>query len=226
MPHPVSEAGIVLRALILEKAATPQGHTACDCKHLQNYKSSAKVRMQMVAAGLLHKAKVPTHFPRYFTTAEAVAHFIATTPPKTNEDTLAYLRARYAAKAKTVVKKPRAVKPKVVKSLPVKPPPEVKVLRPDYTKPAKPAKCSAEHIAAGKVPTKPAMTWNDRASFVLNDMGQIGKIKLLDVVLDGVQENGKDDDGFDTDAAIVTGELSALIPDLIEALGGELVVAA
>lgn len=82
----------------------------------------------------------------------------------------------------------------------------------------------AEHIAAGKVPVKLAMTWNERLSFVLNDMGQVGKIKLLDVVLDGQQENGKDDDGFDTDAAIVTGELSALIPDLIEALGGELVL--
>jgi recombination associated protein RdgC len=83
----------------------------------------------------------------------------------------------------------------------------------------------AEHIAAGKIPVKLAMTWNERLSFVLNDMGQVGKIKLLDVVLDGTQENGKDDDGFDTDAAIVTGELSALIPDLIEALGGELVPA-
>jgi recombination associated protein RdgC len=59
-------------------------------------------------------------------------------------------------------------------------------------------------------------------SFVLTDMAQVKKIKLLDVVLDGVQENGKDDDGFDADAAIVTGELSALIPDLLEALGGEL----
>ena len=80
----------------------------------------------------------------------------------------------------------------------------------------------AEHIASGKVPTQLAMTWNERVSFVLTDMAQIKKIKLLDVVLDGVQENGKDDDGFDTDAAIVTGELSALIPDLLEALGGEL----
>lgn len=80
----------------------------------------------------------------------------------------------------------------------------------------------AEHIAAGKVPTQLAMTWNDRVSFVLTDAAQVKKLKLLDVVLDGVQEGGKDDDGFDTDAAIVTGELSALIPDLLEALGGEL----
>ena len=80
----------------------------------------------------------------------------------------------------------------------------------------------AEHIASGKVPTQLAMTWNERVSFVLTNMAQVKKIKLLDVVLDGVQENGKDDDGFDTDAAIVTGELSALIPDLLEALGGEL----
>ena len=80
----------------------------------------------------------------------------------------------------------------------------------------------AEHIAAGKVPTQLAMTWNERVSFVLTEMAQVKKIKLLDVVLDGVQENGKDDDGFDADAAIVTGELSALIPDLLEALGGEL----
>lgn len=79
-----------------------------------------------------------------------------------------------------------------------------------------------QHIESGKVPTQLAMTWNDRVSFVLTDTAQVKKIKLLDVVLDGVQERGKDDDGFDTDAAIVTGELSALIPDLLEALGGEL----
>lgn len=80
----------------------------------------------------------------------------------------------------------------------------------------------AEHIAAGKVPTLLAMTWNNRVSFVLTDTAQVKKLKLLDVVLDGAQEKGHDDDGFDADAAIVTGELSALIPDLLEALGGEL----
>ena len=80
----------------------------------------------------------------------------------------------------------------------------------------------AQHIVAGKVPTQLALTWNDRVSFVLAEAGQIRKIKLLDVVLEGVE---KEEDGFDTDAAILTGELSALIPDLLEALGGEAGVA-
>lgn len=80
----------------------------------------------------------------------------------------------------------------------------------------------AQHIAAGKVPTQLAMTWNDRVSFVLTDTAQVRKLKLLDVVLEAMQDRGKDDDGFDTDAAILTGELAALIPDLLEALGGEL----
>jgi recombination associated protein RdgC len=79
-----------------------------------------------------------------------------------------------------------------------------------------------QHIAAGKVPTQLALTWNDRLSFVLTESAQIKKIQLLDVVLDGVQKGGKDDDGFDTDAAIITGELSALFPDLLGALGGEI----
>lgn len=81
----------------------------------------------------------------------------------------------------------------------------------------------AEHINAGKVPTQLALTWNDRVSFVLTEAGQVRKIKLLDVVMEGVDKPGKGEDGFDADAAILTGELSALIPDLLEALGGELV---
>lgn len=80
----------------------------------------------------------------------------------------------------------------------------------------------AQHIVQGKVPTQLAMTWNDRVSFVLSDAGQIRKLKLLDVVMEGTGEKGKDEDGFDANAAILTGELSALIPDLLEALGGEL----
>lgn len=79
----------------------------------------------------------------------------------------------------------------------------------------------AQHIASGKLPTQLALTWNSRVSFMLNEAAQVKKIKLLDVVLEGSQEAGPDD-SFDTDAAIITGELSALLPDLLEALGGEM----
>jgi recombination associated protein RdgC len=81
----------------------------------------------------------------------------------------------------------------------------------------------AQHIAAGKMPTQLAMTWNDRVSFVLSEAGQIRRLKMLDVVVKEAEgTKGKDDEGFDTNAAILTGELSELIPDLLEALGGEL----
>ena len=74
-----------------------------------------------------------------------------------------------------------------------------------------------QHVEQGKLPTKLAMTWDDRVSFVLSDTLQIKKIAFLDSVLDEAGDEG----GFDTDVAIATGELSRLIPDLVEALGGE-----
>ena len=79
----------------------------------------------------------------------------------------------------------------------------------------------AGHIASGKRPTQLELTWRGRVSFTLMDTAQIKKIKLLDVVLDAVKENAHTDDAFDADAAIVIGELSLLIPDLLYALGGE-----
>ncbi len=39
--------------------------------------------------------------------------------------------------------------------------------------------------------------------------------------LHGVDDNLGKDNGFDADAAIATGELSQLLPDLLDALGGE-----
>ena len=74
------------------------------------------------------------------------------------------------------------------------------------------------HIAAGKLPTKLALTWDDRVSFMLTEGLQLKKVSFLDTVF---EEKAADDGGFDTDVAIATGELSKLIPDLIEALGGE-----
>ena len=74
------------------------------------------------------------------------------------------------------------------------------------------------HIEQGKLPTQLAMTWDNRVSFVLTESMALKKIKLLDVVLEGA--SGKEE-GFDTDAAIATGELRRLIPDLLQALDGE-----
>ena len=74
------------------------------------------------------------------------------------------------------------------------------------------------HIEAGKLPTKLALTWDDRVSFVLTEGLQLKKISLS---RHGVRGPGADDQGFDTDVAIATGELTKLIPDLVEALGGE-----
>ena len=74
------------------------------------------------------------------------------------------------------------------------------------------------HIAAGKLPTKLAMTWDGRVSFILSEGLQIRKLAFLDAVMEG---KSQDDSGFDADVAIATGELRSLIPDLIEALGGE-----
>ncbi|MBK7000732.1 MAG: recombination-associated protein RdgC [Rhodoferax sp.] len=81
----------------------------------------------------------------------------------------------------------------------------------------------SQHIAMGKVPTRLALTWAERVSFVLTDTMQLKKIAFLESVFEGAASSpsdGKDDD-FDADVAIATGELSKLIPDLIEALGGE-----
>ncbi|MDP3228692.1 MAG: recombination-associated protein RdgC [Acidovorax sp.] len=74
------------------------------------------------------------------------------------------------------------------------------------------------HIDAGKLPTKLALTWDDRVSLMLTEGLQLKKVTFLDTVFEGTKA---DDGGFDTDVAIATGELVKLIPDLIEALGGE-----
>jgi recombination associated protein RdgC len=81
----------------------------------------------------------------------------------------------------------------------------------------------AEHISQGKVPTQVALTWNSRVSFVLTQELAIKKIKLLDVVLESSKKTvaSPDENNFDADAALSTGELTGLITDLLDALGGE-----
>jgi recombination associated protein RdgC len=52
---------------------------------------------------------------------------------------------------------------------------------------------------------------------------QIKKLAFVDGVFDDDASASKAD-RFDADAAIATGEIRKLIPDLLEALGGELVM--
>jgi recombination associated protein RdgC len=47
------------------------------------------------------------------------------------------------------------------------------------------------------------------------------RIQLLDKALENVEKGQGEDERFEADAAIITGELSGLFPDLLEALGGE-----
>lgn len=80
------------------------------------------------------------------------------------------------------------------------------------------------HIEQGKQPTRLALTWAGRVSFVLTEALVLKGIELLDGVLQGAGVDaanaGRADEGFDADVAIATGELRQLLPVLIEALGG------
>lgn len=76
------------------------------------------------------------------------------------------------------------------------------------------------HVQAGKRPTRLAMTWASRVSFVLTEQSALKRLKFLDVVMQDRPGGLSDDEAFDADAAIATGELSRLLPDLLLALGG------
>ena len=77
------------------------------------------------------------------------------------------------------------------------------------------------HIATGKQCTRMAMTWADRVSLVLTESLTVKRVSPLDVLKekdDAMMRN--EDERFDTDFALMTGELAKMIGDLVEALGG------
>ncbi|GGY28690.1 recombination-associated protein RdgC [Pseudoduganella albidiflava] len=77
------------------------------------------------------------------------------------------------------------------------------------------------HIAAGKQCTRLAMTWESKISFVLTESLAIKSIKPLDVLKENDAVTRNDDERFDGDFMLMTGELSQLLKDVVEALGGE-----
>lgn len=79
-----------------------------------------------------------------------------------------------------------------------------------------------EHLSRGKLPKKLNLTWDDRISFVLTDNLDIKRLSFLALLKNQAEKNAENaEEQFDADFALMTGELSRFIPQMIEALGGE-----
>ena len=77
-------------------------------------------------------------------------------------------------------------------------------------------------LAAGMLPTRVALTWNDRLSFVLTEKGLIKRLTFLDLIKEQAEQDAENaDEQFDADFALMSGELRRFIPALLQVLGGE-----
>ena len=81
-----------------------------------------------------------------------------------------------------------------------------------------------DHLSAGKQVVRMGLTWNDRISFVLTEHLQVKRVTFLDILRredGGEEEKADEEEQFEIDFALMTGELSLLLADLVKALGGE-----
>ena len=79
-----------------------------------------------------------------------------------------------------------------------------------------------QHIASGKIVTRLGMTWNDRIAFLLDDKFQLKRLEFLDILKEENENQGdNEDERFDLDFTLMSGELAQLLGELVEALGGE-----
>ena len=82
-----------------------------------------------------------------------------------------------------------------------------------------------DHLQAGKLPTRIALTFNDRISFVLTEKMEIKRLAFLDIIKEEAERQAESSDmQMEADLALMGGELSAMIAGLIEVLGGEVAV--
>ena len=79
------------------------------------------------------------------------------------------------------------------------------------------------HLEAGKLPTRLALTFDDRVSFVLTEKLEIKRLDFLDVVRDQIDGEKEDAEAlFNAEFAVMTGELAHLLRALVRVLGGEI----
>lgn len=80
-----------------------------------------------------------------------------------------------------------------------------------------------KHIDEGKQCTRLALTWNDRISFQLTEPLALKRITPLDVLREDERDTASEDARakFDSDFALMAGELAGLLDGLVDALGEE-----
>ena len=79
-----------------------------------------------------------------------------------------------------------------------------------------------DHIAAGKEPVRLGLTWNDKVSFVLTEQLHVKRLSFLNIIeREAGEELDNEEERFDIDFTLMTGELSRMLGDLVKALGGE-----
>lgn len=100
-----------------------------------------------------------------------------------------------------------------------------------YTRHALDLREVRSHLEAGKYPVQLGLCWNDRVAFMLNEKLGVKRVQFLDLEPDSdiQQEAAAAPDPvekFAADFALMTGELGQLLDDILDALGGEVQIAA
>ena len=70
---------------------------------------------------------------------------------------------------------------------------------------------------------KLGLVWNGRIAFVLDEALTVRRLRFLDVVRESLRADKTDSPEavFDAEFALMAGELALLLPQLLEAFGGE-----
>ena len=95
-------------------------------------------------------------------------------------------------------------------------PPEIRIKRQDLT-----AEEVAGHVRCGKIVSELGLVWDERVAFMLTSEFTLKRIQYLDVLQEAAENHG--DNAADLAAAsqlIVSANLSALIGELVELMGG------